>query len=55
MKLKTRQCEECQFFQWHRPVCTVGHLPRWYDPKSPVDETYGFKRACEHYKPKESE
>jgi len=66
MSLKTRLCDMCQHFDagetlfsddftlWkRRPSCTLGHKPRFYQPNSPMDEFWGYKRKCADYKGEE--
>ena len=55
-----RHCDECihyhLFFDtFHDDTkndkcCKLGHNPRWYQPRSPVDNQWGHKRRCEDFK-----
>jgi len=53
MSIKTRHCDECAN---HRPVlgnelaCVLDHKPRWFAPKSVLDQNYGWKRRCEDFR-----
>jgi hypothetical protein len=59
--MKTRYCDECEHAQFSiyrlDMVCTAGHKPRFYIPKSPnpadtnreSDTNWGWKRGCEDY------
>ena len=55
LRVPTRHCDECKhmFFDpngdANQYVCRIGHRPRWYKQKSPVDDDYGFKRKCEDF------
>ena len=65
MALKTRMCNMCQFWfegepfeiepddgvqRWIRkPSCIRGYNPRFYQPNSPRDEFWGWKRRCADY------
>lgn len=52
--IPTRHCDECAH---HRAVignelaCAYDHKPRWFSPKSPIDQNYGWKRRCEDFRP----
>ena len=58
MTAKTRHCEEC----WHmdrriealdaNAVCKLKHKPRFYQPTSEGDMSWGWKRRCEDFKEK---
>lgn len=53
-----RHCDECGYYQpscgYHGGendnLCELGHKPRWYRPRSPVDDKWGHKRRCEDFK-----
>ena len=53
MGVKTHHCEECTY---HRAVlgnelaCAYDHKPRWFSPKGPLDQNYGWKRKCEDFR-----
>ena len=56
MTAKTRHCDECQHFDaalldagegW---PCGEGHKPRFYQPTSEGDLSWGWKRRCEDFK-----
>lgn len=61
--MKTRHCDECSnfkntldhegsdFLTW----CSVGHRPRFYNPRSYNDENFGWKRKCGDFKAKKGE
>jgi hypothetical protein len=53
IKIKTQHCEDCWHGKWDVPtsdlVCEKGHKPRFYRMKSPLDQTFGFKRKCEDF------
>ena len=65
MSIKTRLCDMCLHFvcgellelepddgitRWTRkPSCALGHKPRFYQPNSPMDEFWGWKRRCADY------
>lgn len=48
-----RHCDECQ--HWHGLVgipgerCDKGHVPRFYQPRGPMDQDWGWKRRCEDF------
>lgn len=53
-----RHCDECVHYQpicgvyggKNDKLCDLGHEPRWYRPRSPVDDKWGHKRRCEDFK-----
>ena len=54
-----RHCDECEHYQpicgtyyggKDDPLCDLGHKPRWYRPRSPVDDQWGHKRRCDDFK-----
>ena len=53
-----RHCDECRLWKRYQArhdslvICRAGHRPRFYQPRSPVDETWGFKRTCGDFKPR---
>lgn len=52
--IKTRHCDECRFHKvviGNELACEYDHKPRWYSPKSPMDQNYGWKRKCAEYRP----
>lgn len=54
--MSTKNCDDCRFFVANRPrgsteVCSRGHSPRFYTPKSPVDTDWGYRRDCDDFKP----
>ena len=58
-KLPTRQCDECKHYNLifgtkysdTDKVCEVGHHPKFYKPKSPIDPDWGHKRKCQDFDP----
>lgn len=62
MKPPTRHCEECAHFNHavlppdhefgplrrgaEDPTCSLGHALRFFCPRSPVDNAWGWRRAC---------
>ena len=59
---KASHCDECRFFNpWRAAIpapsnlCQNGHRPRFYLPRNPLDQDYGWKRKCPDYKAKEDE
>jgi len=53
--MTTRQCDECKY-SYHREWdtrlhCHKGHNPRFYQPKSPTDQYWGYKRDCNDFIP----
>ena len=57
--MKTRDCSECRHFEVIRfglsDTCDEGHKPRFYKPRSPIDEDWGYKRKCEDFEGKDDE
>ena len=58
---KTRHCDECEHYDLvvgtnyggkDDKHCKLGHKPRWFNPKSPMDDDWGHKRKCEDFKSK---
>lgn len=48
---KARFCDECVYFRGcplgkPRPPCIKGHSPRFYMPRTTLDQRWGWKRAC---------
>lgn len=64
MTCPTRNCDMCAWGRWgtelllnpepfavkYRFTCDKGHRPRYYQPKGPMDENYGYKRRCDDYR-----
>ena len=54
---RTRHCEACQHRIWSEEYantpkalqCAKGHAPRFYNPTSPIDQEWGWKRKCHDY------
>ncbi len=46
--MKTHHCDECAHHNFLRdePVCSKGHKPRFYVPRSSLDRDAGWKRKC---------
>lgn len=53
IKTKTQHCEDCSHGKWNVAdsdlVCEMGHKPRFFTPKSPLDKDWGFKRRCSDF------
>jgi hypothetical protein len=53
----TRHCDECQHFVATPKTpgadlsCGQGHQLRFYHPRSQMDYDWGWKRACDDYRP----
>lgn len=60
-----RYCDQCAWGRWesagmitnpepywlgYKLVCDKGHKPRYYQPKSPVDDNWGYKLRCYDYR-----
>lgn len=59
--MTARHCDECKHWQKDgrqvltSMVCTKGHKPRFYVPRSdPRDTDWGWKRKCADFAPKET-
>ena len=54
--MKARQCADCEHFEFKWPYeeaeCFMGHKPRFYQPRNPNDDDWGWKRRCEDFAPK---
>ena len=55
-KPPTRQCDECRHFSTDLmegldtdQICQKNHRPHFFNPTSPVDVFYGWKRKCEDF------
>lgn len=50
-KPKTHDCQECKHhdFSGDKLKCLEGHKPRFFTPRSPVDDNWGWKRRCEDF------
>lgn len=58
---KAQNCDFCQHFDFgeakdsepfawiRKPSCAKGHKVRFYMPKWPMDQDYGWKRRCEEF------
>ena len=59
MTAKTKQCDECEHCQelnFRRTTpCSLGHRPRFYQPTSEGDMSWGWKRKCEDFKEKRND
>lgn len=62
--MKAKCCDECvKYIPAHKSgidtwlsgdeVCSNGHRPRFYSPRSPLDLSWGYKRRCDDFTPKE--
>ena len=58
-KVRVRHCDECLHYDLvcgtnyggkDDKHCKLGHKPRWYQPKGPMDDDWGHKRRCEDFK-----
>jgi hypothetical protein len=52
--MKAKHCNECQGYNLttiSSQVCKLGHRVRFYLPKSPIDYSGGWKRACADFAP----
>lgn len=49
--MKARQCDECKWYANNATdhVCRKQHFPRFYKPRSPMDQNWGWKRKCDDY------
>lgn len=59
-----RNCEECRHLEWTNDralktghtringICTLGVKIRFFGPRSPLDETFGYRRRCEMWEPR---
>ena len=63
MATATRHCDWCAHRRRYvegkaeSPPCELGHKPRFYRPKDdvdPHDSSWGWKRRCEDFKPKDA-
>ena len=50
--MKTRQCDECKYWDRKLDRCQQEHAPRFYKPTLMDDESWGFKRKCSDYEEK---
>ncbi len=48
-------CTHCYMVQILGMTCEKGHKPRFYMPKHPNCNEWGWKRKCSDYKPKEND
>ena len=49
-----RNCDECEWFMpfGHAAppsLCGRGHVPRFYMPSGPMDQTWGYRHRCEDF------
>ena len=62
MSKPANHCDECKHFCTYdedpegspvRPseTCRKGHRPKFYNPTSPVDTNWGYKRRCSDFTP----
>lgn len=63
---KAQACDFCQHFDFgensesepfvwiRKPGCTKGHKVRFYLPRSPMDQDWGWKRRCDDFQLSES-
>lgn len=50
MTRRASQCDLCT--QWAGTLpCAAGHRPRFYLPRSPYDDAWGWKRRCADFDP----
>lgn len=58
---KTRHCDECRHYVLvigtdyggrDDKYCKMGHKPRFYQLRSPMDNDWGHKRKCDDFDPK---
>ena len=56
MTTKARHCDECEWFARNEieHVCRKQHNPRFYQPTSEGDLSWGWKRRCEDSKEREN-
>jgi len=49
---KAKQCALCKHFycddDWNG-ICKLGYKPRFFQPRSPIDNGWGWKRQCDDY------
>jgi hypothetical protein len=55
---KARNCADCDHFRFVGTLqdaceCSKGHRPRFYNPRSPNDPDWGWKRRCDDFKQKQ--
>ncbi len=52
--MKASDCCSCRFcislVGTLPATCMKGHKPRFYTPRSPIDQDYGWKRVCDDYR-----
>lgn len=52
--MKTRHCDECAHFVASiadpERVCGLRHRPRFYMPRHPLHDGWGWKRKCDDFK-----
>lgn len=56
--MRARHCHECAHFVASiadPDVCGLGHRPRFYMPRDPPPDGWGWKRRCEDFKDRNDE
>jgi hypothetical protein len=63
---KAQACDFCQHFDFgatsesepfawiRKPSCAKGHKPRFFQPRGPMDQDWGWKRRCDEFQLSES-
>ena len=63
---KAQACDFCQHFDFGetsesepfawilKPSCAKGHTPRFFSPRDPMDQDWGWKRRCDDFQLGES-
>jgi hypothetical protein len=65
--MKAQHCDQCRHFRYEEDMfalstkndpppkayCTLKYNIRFYAPKSPLDDNWGWKRRCLSFKEKE--
>jgi hypothetical protein len=51
MKPKAWECGYCHWFTFVGivPACSKGHKMRFYQPRNPLDHTFGWRRRCDDF------
>jgi hypothetical protein len=50
--VKTQQCYQCAHRNFEAEldsICDKGHKPKFFIPRSALDQNYGWKRKCADY------
>ena len=58
MTAKAKQCDECIFWRYwlvadDRDRCVKQHKPRFYQQQVGYSPSWGWKRRCDDFKPRE--